>query len=904
MVVCIVVSCASFDVYGQISNLTEKEPVSKADTSLSGKINALSPDQLLKGRISGIKVSETDGNPMGAITTTIRGINSMRGNSEPLWIVDGTILNPSNLEVEPMFWQDNYLGKDFTSVQNTLASINPGDIESIRILKDAGSTAIYGTKGGNGVIIITTRQAKQQERLISWSSNVSLTTSSLGQDMLRLDNYKNFQQHLRKNVSALTDPVNWTDEALKGRTAISHNHNISVSGTEKGVRYLLSGFYRQVEGVVERNNSTLGGARINLDMDANKLFSLGIRIAFAYADINMTKGVNPLGQLSTITSIKSGVPDLNALNTYASWQADYDDNSLEYRVIPSLYFTLKPAKGMKFSTNFGTDYRGKDRSSWLGSGIPLGFESNGAASLSSLNAFSYNVNSVLSYNKNFEGHNLSASAGAEVISRDNSFNTMNGTDFFSHELRAKGINLASSRAEIRKFYVKNQQDGFWGSVSYDYKGIYGVDGTLRVDKTRKQEDKLTFYPAIKGWWNLMEEDDLKEYDAFSVLKINVSWGKAGTNMLAPYEFLGRYYSGFTKVVSPDLYPFYKINWKTISNEFNAGIEIGILKDLLSFSINYYYRMTDDRITLNCFGEEFGNNGFWRYAPRKTALDELNQLSNQGIEFDFGARLINSGDWKWNLSINGASNINRVVKVTPGYVTGGLIGSGIYANLNQVGSPVSALFGYRAVGIVTPENISGAPKFKGMAPKVGDIFYKDLNSNGDITPADREIIGNPHPKFYGGLTSSLTHRRYSFEILIDGAYGHNILNLDKMMQENVSGSGNISVRAISNAYNFSKNPGYPSLNGAGVGEISSRYIESGDYTRLAMVRMEYSVPVQEIKCVKSLRISFNIYNALSNSSGGRWNPESNSYGFDNSRLGIAYGTYPESRFFTFGVNATF
>jgi TonB-linked SusC/RagA family outer membrane protein len=904
LVGCAWVVCICNDAYGQNNSLRKEVASSRADTTLFGKINSISPDQLLKGRISGVRVSDTDGNPLNAIITTIRGINSMRGNSDPLWIVDGVMLNPSQLEVEPMFWQDNYQKKDFTSVQNTLATINPDDIDKIEVLKDVAATAIYGTKGGNGVIIITTKQAKQQERKISWSSNISLATTGMGEDMLNLSDYKSFQEQLGKNVSALSNPVNWTDEALKGRAAFSHNHNLSVSGTENKMRYYVSGFYRQVEGVVERNNSTLGGLRVNIDMIASNFFSFGTRIGFAYADINMTKGANPLGELSTITAIKRGAPEKNAFNTYATWQADYDDNSKEYRVMPSIYFTLNPAKGLKLNTNFGNDFRGKDRSSWLGKGTPFGYENNGAASLSSLSALSYNVNSVLSYNKSTDGHNFMVSAGAELLSRYNSYNTMNGVDFFSHELRAKGINLASSKAQIHKFYVRNEQTGFTGTFSYDYLGKYGINGILRLDKNIKQEDKYSQYPAINGWLKIIDNDNSGDADLISTMMLRAGWGKAGNTVVTPYEFLGRYYTGPDSYKKPELSPFHKVFWKTESSEFNAGIEIGFLKERLVFNGTYYDKKTDDRIILNCFGEEYGKNGFWRYASRKTVLDRLSMLSNRGFELDLQAQIVKSKKWNWNLSINGTTNENNVVRVAASSGTGGLIGSGVYANYNQVGNPVSAFWGYRYAGIITPENIAKAPTFNGIAPKAGDFMYKDLTSNRDVNASDKEVIGNPNPRFFGGIYSSLSIDRFSFDVLIEGAYGHDILNLDRMMHENVSGTGNISTESFTKAYNFTTIPEYPSVKAAGTGEISDRYIEKGNFTRLSEIKAGYDFPMQGIVWIKSLKLNLSIYNVLSFSSGKRWNPDVNSYGFDNSRLGIVYGAYPETRFFTFGVNATF
>lgn len=860
---CVFAVCTTNSVNGQNSTAKEKVAISQGDTSAVGRFNAISPDQLLKGRISGIRVSATDGNPLGAVITTIRGVNSMRGNSDPLWIIDGVMLNPSQLEVEPTFWQENFQGKDFTAVQNTLATINPDDIERIEVLKDMAATAIYGERGGNGVIILTTKQAKQQQTRISWNSNISLSTSAKGTDMLNLSDYKKLRQQLGNDASSLSNPVNWTDEALNGRTSFSHNHNLSVSGTEKKMSYYFSGFYRQTEGVVANNNSTLGGFRVNIDMNANKLLTFGTRIAFAYADINMTKGANPLGELSTITAIKSGVPDLKALNTYASWQTDYDDNSREYRVIPSVYFALNLAEGLKFKANFGTDYRGKDRSSWLGNGTPLGLENNGAASLSSLAAFSYNINTVLSYKIGLGNHNLSASAGIEVLSRENSFNTMNGTDFFSHELRAKGINLANSKAGIHKYKVINEQQGLFGTLSYDFRGEFGISGIFRFDKTNKQEDHFGQYPAINGWWNILKGNLQEDSKIISSLKVRAGWGTAGIGTVIPYDFLNRYYAGNAPVLPPDLAIYHNVFLKTLSTETSAGFDIGFLGERIVLSATYYDKSTEERLIVNRFGEPFGSNGFWRYAKRMVVLDRMSSFSNKGLELGLTASIIKSEHLNWNLSVNGTTNKNNLERVGEGNAAGGKIGAGIYANYNQVGNPVSAIWGYRG-------------------PVVG-------------TAGSKEVIGNPFPKFYGGLNSELSCNRFLLNILFDGASGYDILNLDRMMQENVYKTNNISIES----YTASTN-----TNSAQLPEISDKYVEKGDYIRLSQLTLGYRFAVEKIRWIKAFQLNFSAYNALTFSSFDGWNPEISSYGYDNSRLGIAYGAYPETRYFTVGFNATF
>jgi TonB-dependent starch-binding outer membrane protein SusC len=899
---CFFASLLSFVVFGQYK--TEKVNLARLDSCGLEGVNALSPDELLKGRFSGIRISDTDGNPMGAKTTTIRGINSMKGNSEPLWIVDGTVLNPSNLEVEPMFWQSKYSSADFTSVQNTLGTINPYDIENIRIIKDISGTAQYGIKGANGVIIITTKQAKQSDFSVSLNSDFSFATSEPGVNMLNLTDYINFQQQLGKNITGLTNQVDWTDQALNGNMAFSQNHSIGISGREKKLNYYLSGFYSEINGTIKRNESTLGGVRLNLDMEASRLFSFGTRIGLSFADISMTKGANPFGQLSTISSIKSGVPDLNALNSYSTWQADYDDNSKENRFIPSIYFDINPLKGLKLSTTIGADYRGKDRSTWLGNGTPLGMENNGAASLSSLVAFCFDVKSVLSFTLNSENSTFTVSGGTEYLDRTNSFNTMNGTDFFSHELRAKGINLASSKANIHKFSWENRQYGLFGSLSYDFNHIFGLNGTLRADRTLKQEGRFNLYPAIDGWINLINRTQSENEGLISSAKFSTGWGKAGNSIVTPYEFFNRYNTGNDYNITTETAPFYEMLWKTQSNEFNLGFTAGFLNERVLLSAKYYNRKTDDNIILNCFGEPFGNNDFWRYTRRSIAYDFMGSLSNRGYEFDLNADIISGEKWSWSITANGTFNDNQVDQVVEGYLTGNEIGQGIAVNYNRVGHPVSSLYGYQATGIATTTNVSSAPAFNGKVAKPGDVLFKDMDGDKNITETDKAMIGNPHPKFFGGICTEISFNHFSLEMQVEGVYGHDILNIDRLMQENVSGTGNVSAEAYSKAFNFTNVPDYPSINATGTGQISSRYVEKGNYTRLSLIKAEYDVPVHKMKWIQSLKLSLGIHNALTISSFSGWNPEINSFGYDNSRLGIAVGAFPEMKNFTLGVHAAF
>jgi hypothetical protein len=684
------------------------------------------------------------------------------------------------------------------------------------------------------------------------------------------------------------------------------------------VYYYVSANFREIDGVLPGNDSRTGGFRLNFDMRANKLFSFGARMAFGYYSLDMSKGTSPLGVPSLTTSLLSTPPAINAPYGPEGWKRDYDDSGEEFRILPTIYFALDFLPGLRLDANFGADYRTKDRLGWFGKDTWFGRicpenEKGGAAAISSMQAFQFNSRMELSYNTTFaDKHKVTASLGTEFFGNRYLFNNLNGLGFDIHDLRAKGVKGAASKPYPHNYDMTYNQFGFFAVAGYEYDGVAGFDVISRMDRTEKYESDFNVYPAVNLKWNI-RNTFISSSHLLSDLTLRAGWGKAARETAAPYDFHTNYYSG-NLMQQPDseaVYPFFDTFIRNTGEEYNVAFDVGLLDNRILFSAGFYSKKTTDRFGVY----KFGNNirpgtttpaRYWFYTEGSLWHGEETVFSGSGLEFDLSARIIKGKNWRWDASLNLSTWRGEVLSVTTGDTYGVSLGMGEagYTNVNIVGSVPRALYGFRQAGIATSANIGGSPSFFGLAPGIGDVLYRTAGN--DAGYGDREVIGNPHPKIYGGFSTTVGFRRFSLDIALEGAAGHDRLNLVRMLTENVSGSGNISKRAYDNAVQASSmaDPASPRFGAAGLGVISDRYIEKGDYLRLSTLRLCYDIPLMNIKWMQSIRVYFNVHNVAVLTGYSGPDPEVNSFGSDNSRAGIAYGGFPGSRSFSLGVSAIF
>lgn len=769
---------------------------------------------LLRGQYSGVRVSSHDGSLIGGTNVYIRGVNSIRTSSAPLIVVDGVYINADSDKHLNTYWT---AGEGFrVSPHNPFLSLNLNDIKSIEVLKNISQTALYGSEGANGVILITTRNAESERLDVNWNSDVSLAVPS-------------------RSINAFG-------------LAVSHQHNVNVSMSRGGVRYYLSGWFNDLNGLSPASSSTYGGLRLNFESTANKFINVGLNTNISLGNISSTTGAAWAGAPSYVMAARA--PQLFGDDSQEDWLNGHDDDTRDRRALASAWIRLNFTPHLHLHTTVGADYGKNTRYLWYGNETYYGSAKNGAASVISSDLLRYRINSTLEFARYFSKHHLDVSLGYEATGIWSKFNTMYGADFFSHELRGLGMSYAAQKGDIHEFDDTYSRQGFVAGISYDWNGVVGADVLFRADVLREYTQWTPYtYPAANVYFDLHKAfmPDLK---ALSSLKISAGYGHAGYDEAVPYQTLHKYVGGYLPSVPSGAENYHKPLFRINTKEWNASFNVGFMDERLGLGVTYYDKLTDDTMTMTCVGVVDGF--FWVPGQAQEILSRTSSISNKGFEFDLFADIIRTKDLTWSVSANLSYNINQMYSVDIEDRYGAKINATELANRNVIGYPVGALYGYAYAG----------------------GKHLDVTGNGVLTGNDKVIIGNPIPVYVGGFNSSLRYRNFSFDFAFDGAAGHDILNLTRMYTDD--------------------DP---------TDLISAKYVEKGDFLRLKSVGFAYTIPFKK-KWIESLKVKLTGMNLCTLTGYSGWNPDVNVYGASPMTAGIDYGSWPQARTVTLGISVDF
>ena len=791
------------------------------DTLGTTASSAKTVETLLQGQVAGVRVWSQDGSPMSASGVSIRGVNSLRGGQQPLYIVDGVMLNDSNSKNNDPLWQ--YEGAAYATPLSQLSFLTPNDIESIEVLKNASATALYGSKGANGVIIITTKKVKSEKPVIAWDSNLEIAAPNVADDT---------------------------------QVGISHNHRVMFGGAKNNSTYTLSGYFRDDNYVIPGTGSMKGGLRASFETKANPVVWFGLNSNVSVGTTEETAAATWYGNDSYTINMR------NPNSSVDNWAVDYDDDAIDFRAVNSMCLKLNLAKGFSFKFDLGTDFMSHLRSFWWGLKTNIGKEYNGMAANVRTSVFAYNASGVFDYSAFIaNNHKLSVSLGAQALGNMEMLNTVNGNNFFDHALRANGLSLAGSKAKLHKFNLDNFTLGMFGALSYNYKDIVGADVAYRTDYTPLYGN-WRMYPSVSAYWDI-KNTFFKSADIVSSLKVNAGYGESGRQEAMPYALFGNYTAGSYLQLEDGAHAFHDGLTYQHSKEWNVSLALGLLNDRFTIEAGYYQRRTDDQLDLFSTGEQFvnvpevddeeivegegddvvddtpvvGEVLFWQYADRKVVSSQRSTVANDGVELSLNAVPVQTKDWTWAINLNGAYNFSRIAKLDAADQGGKGIG-------NFAGAP----------SIVASANIEGSP------------VSSFVDENGDI-------LGNPTPKYYYGVSSALRWKDLTLDILADGAAGYNILNLNQMYLNNA-------------------------------GKVTGTYVENGDFFRIARVSLAYNIPVKNVKWMEAFKVFATASNLAVFSSYTGWSPDVNSYAASNFHLGMDYGSYPAARSFVLGLSIKF
>ncbi len=697
---------------------------------------AASPADLVDGTVSGVRVSAVDGNPDGLKNVNIRGINTVRGDSQPLWVIDGVVLSNELTRNLDGFWQ--FGEESYSAPVGNIPFINPEEIESIEVLKDVSATALYGALGANGVIIITTRRAKESDPLLYLKANAGVNVPSRS--------------------------------GKPFKAGIQHNYSLGLSKAADNAAYRVSAYYRHMGGVVDNSRSNQFAMNAGVETKANPYVWFGINTIASLGLMSSPGSTAYYGKASTL--LIGRYPELFAEDSAAGWKADFDDDSRDVRAVSSAFLTLNFTKTLRLHTTAGVDFQDNRRLIWYGNGTSFGKDSNGAASSLSTMLLSVNVKSELDWKQYFaQDHLVHLSAAAEIIASQDKFNTMNGLGFFNHSLRAKGIQAAASHPEIHRFAHSSFHHAYYARAEYAYKDIAGVDGMFRADFTPKfRDNKPVFYPSANAWVKF--DSLIPENPVLSGVKLQGGWGIGGREYAVPYELTSSWLRSDYPVAEVGSESFYSSLTTLTSREWNVGAEVSFWKRRINLAAKYYDKSTVDAFTMYLSGIK--GERLWNPAPRTTILERSATIDNRGLEFDLDARLVDLQDHKLDVFATAAFNVNQIAQIGREDVRGLNVGSGSYVNVNVVGHQPGEIFGYTTDG-------------------TGE--WADITADGKVTEADRIILGKSYPELTGSFGAKYSWKGLSFKMLWTGASGHSLVNMNQMLKD---GAAEVSDKYVEKA----------------------------------------------------------------------------------------------------------
>lgn len=607
---------------------------SVTDTLNIGRQSAQSPADLLRGRISGVRISLTDGNPNGFISTQIRGLNSLRGDSQPLWIVDGVILGNGPKDNIDAFWQrggitskgdiiPDYSGLSYTSRLNDLAFLDPYTIENITVLKDISETALYGAQGADGIILISTRMPAE-ERLINIHSNLAWNFSGFG-----------------------------------------HNHSASIGGKIKQTSYNVSGYFRHNDYSDRHSKSDFGGISLGFRSEASAIIQFGLNSSLTVGKQSSAAGAAYFGRPSLM--MLERYPSLFPYDTKTGWVEDYDDDTKDYRTLISAFVNVKLSHALLLRVNMGADFQNNTRYIWYGEGTSFGKENAGAASVLSSALLNANASVNLEYNRYFASrHHLKANISGDVNGYYNKYGVINGTSFELPYLRAHGVHASGSRSVPYRFTRSHLLAGTYLSAAYDYNSYAGINALVRVDFSPKYGNQPMIYPAASIFTDF-KKILLPDNKFVSDLKLTAGWGKAGKEISIPYELLYKYQTSFPEAV-PGTAIYYDGLGRINSNEWNVGLQTRFWDERIFLSAKWYHKTTSDDFDVWFFGKHSGN--FWTKAHQGQVLSSDSAiLNNTGFEFDAEAEIFRDRLISWTVRGNLSLNQNKMDGMSVATITG-------------------------------------------------------------------------------------------------------------------------------------------------------------------------------------------------------------------------------------------
>ncbi|PHN07695.1 SusC/RagA family TonB-linked outer membrane protein [Flavilitoribacter nigricans] len=880
------------DVTGAVSSIKSEEIT---------KVSSVRVDDALRGKVAGLQIIPTSSAPGAASTIRIRGSNSISANNEPLYVIDG------------------FIGG------GNLNDINLNDIESVEVLKDASATALYGSRGANGVILITTKRGKAGQSRMSYDVYTGYQAPIRLFEMLNASEYASWTNEVKgsniyPNPDALGEGTDWQEEVYRNDAPIT-SHTLSVSGGSAKTRYFLSGNYFDQDGIFIESNLKRYQFRVNADHDVNDRLRLGnsVTISRTIDNPRSTNIINTAGWDPTLPvrdedgnfTFQTVSSEFSADNPVANAVLNVNQRTRN-RLLGNIFGEFEPIDGLTYRLSLGANLNNFRNESYAPSTLYSQRGNQGTATISNGENLDLLTEHTLSYAKDFGDHSLNTLIG---YTRQRIFNTNSNvqtrgyvTDAFTFNNLGAGVERSAAGSGSSEIGFES----FLFRANYSWKSKILLTLSARSDASSvfAANNKRALFPSGAIAWRLIEEDFIQGMGIFDDLKLRVSYGRLGNPGLgfgASLTRLSNSGNNYILGTNQDVVSGIAANslgndnlkWET-TDQFDIGIDAGFFDNRLQVTLDYYSKLTNDLLI---------NVQVPWLTSFSTSLSNFGQVSNKGLELAISTININRNDFRWETTFNIATNKNEVVDIfnEEGFIYTNSIGGveAVASGILQEGEPIGTFYGMVRDGIWNSEQEIEDSGLTGFSVFAGGKRFVDLNGDGVISASeDRQIIGDANPDFFGGMGNTLSFKGFDLSFFLSFTVGNDVFN-ETDSRVGVALDNNTFKRYADRWTPTNMDSDVPSAEGAARTLITSDtgVIEDGSFVRLRNISLGYNFPVQSLNWIRSARLYANAVNLVTFDSYSGYDPEINR-GFDNLRRGYDQAQYPTTKIFTLGLQVGF
>lgn len=896
--------------YGTMKKSDLTGSVSSLKSALMENKPIASFDNALRGQIAGVNVRQANGQPGGGASVRIRGTSSINGTNEPLYVIDGV----------PLISESVTDGQGL--VINPLSSLNPNDIESIEVLKDASAAAIYGARGTNGVILVTTKKGYKGGGEVTLNTTFSIQSPEQCYAMLNgaqlaqlgKEAYENANMAVPayfQNPESVETRTNWMNAIF--RHAVTQNYQINYSGGSEKVSYNFSAGYFNQDGILINTNFDRYTFRGQVRADVNRYVDFGSSIGYSQVKttgygnaasslslIAMAQDMNPAlpirdsegnytfrNNLSSSTGVYGGNPVATAYKT--------DMENRQNRFTGSIYTDIKLLENkLVLRTQFGIDDIFSLDRMYFPNDLAVAVDGPGKGNVASYNTKTWVWENTATYKNKIGKHDFTAMLGQTAQKFTQNIIRLGVKNFEDNRLGYHDLSVG------KDIWLNQTTDSEWsmlsyiGRLHYSYDNRYLVTFTGRVDGSSKfgENHKYGFFPSGAVAWRISEEEFMQNIRQISNLKLRVSYGIVGNAGILPYQSQGTlvsvnvpFGSGINGGgLAPMTLPNADLAWERTS-QFDLGIDIGFFNNRLSLVADFYRKYTSDLL----YQVELPNYSGYNYAMRN-----LGDLSNKGFELTITAVPVDNRDFRWTSTFNIDTNTTRIEKLN--IAEGESAGTGITRMV--VGDKLNNVWGYKTNGIAQlGEDLTQVAQLANRPMVAGEQKYQDIHKDGIIDKNDEVILGNLAPKFTFGFNNSFTYKNFNVNLFLEGCYGNSIINFTRKSLETMDGARNNITTVLDRWTPQNPNATMPRADViSNSSAFSDRWVEDGSYLRIRDLTVGYTVPRHLLRNIANINIFVSFENLCTLTGYSGYDPSIGG-GIDNN-------LYPTSRKYSFGVTMKF